>query len=128
MNDSMIDIVKIDKSKRPRTTDGTIDWEGDVETPKMQQSSVAGIWEILTRFSENFEPALEEDKLLLMNMFSKISGGLRNQTATLHQIAQRSEQAGKAFDKYSPGKELQLPLLAVSQQQPDLFLGTDSFL
>jgi len=30
LNDSMIDIVKINKSKWPRTTDGTIDWEGDV--------------------------------------------------------------------------------------------------
>ena len=63
-----------------------------------------------------------------MNMFAKTSGGLRNQTTTLHQIAQRSEQPGKAFDKYSPGKELQLPLLAVSHQQPELFLGIDPFL
>ena len=99
------------------------DWEGDVETAKMQHSSVAEIWKTLAKFSENFELQLEEDKLLLMNMFAKISGGLLNQTATLHQIAQQSEQVGKAFDKYSPGKELKLPLLVVSHQQPDLFLA-----
>lgn len=104
------------------------DWKDDVRTAKMQHSNVAEIWEALTKPSENFEPPLEEDELLLMNMLAVTSGGLRKQIAALRQIAQQSGQTGPAFDKYSTGKELQLSLLAVSHQYPDLFLGKDLLL
>ncbi|NQW00934.1 MAG: hypothetical protein HQ483_14615 [Rhodospirillales bacterium] len=97
-------------------------WQEDVATARMQQATVREIWQQLTAPSPVFEPPLEEDKLLLMNMFAKTPGGLRDQISALRQIAQQSEQVGRAFDIYAKGKDLQLALIGVSYQHPDLFL------
>lgn len=104
------------------------DWEEDVETAKMQQAMVRDIWKMIMAPSAIFEPPLEEDKLLLMNMFGKTPGGLRDQIAALRQIAQQSEHAGRAFDAYAKGKDLQLALIAVSHQHPEMFLEGDMIL
>lgn len=100
------------------------DWEIDVETAKMQHATVHENWKMLTEPSKDFEPPLDEDKLLLMNMYGKTTSGLRSQISSLRQIAQQSSgTAGKALDKLATGKDIQLALIAVVHQYPDMFLG-----
>lgn len=98
------------------------DWEEDVETTKLHQAAVRDIWISLMAPSQIFEPPEEEDKLLLMNMFAKTPGGMRDQISALRQISEQSDRVGQAFDVYAKGKDLQLPLLAISHQFPEKFL------
>ena len=103
-------------------------WKEDVATAKMQQATVRELWLDLSAPSTTFVPPQEEDKPLLMNIFALGSGGLRSQISALRQIAQQSENIGRAFDVYAKGKDLQLALLAVSYQNPGLFLTEKSSL
>lgn len=98
------------------------DWEEDLETAKFEQTAVRDAWRALMAPSDVFEPPGEEDKLLLMNMFAKTPGGLREHISAIRQISQQTQRAGQTFDTFAKGKDLDLPLLAVAHQYPEVFL------
>ncbi len=98
------------------------DWKEDVKEVKIQRRAARANWARLTAPSDDFDPPVEADRALLKSIFSKSAGSLRDQSAALRQIAQQAENVGKAYDDYSKGKDLEIPLLIVSYQNPDLFL------
>lgn len=68
-------------------------------------------------------PPYKEESEVLKELFGRSAAGLKKQIDALRQIAQQGENIGKAFDRYQKGKNVELALLAVSYQNPDLFLG-----
>jgi len=108
--------------------DALITWQEDVEIAKMQQATVREIWATLAAPSPLYEVPTENDQVLLMNIFTTNPGGIRDQISAISQIAEQSSRIGQAYDIYSSGKDLQLPLLSISYQKPDKFLKGDMIL
>lgn len=103
-------------------------WREEVEIAQMQQETVRDIWAALTAPSPVFEVPRESDQTVLMNVFTTRPGGIRDQISAIGQIAEQSSRIGQAYDTYSDGKDLQLPLLSISYQNPDKFLKDEMIL
>ncbi len=74
--------------------------------------------------SDAFHPPVNEDNALLMNLFRGMEKPEVHVSA-LMQIAENSDTAGRVFDSYAPGKDLDLPLLIACYQAPDTLLRGD---
>lgn len=99
------------------------DWEFDTETINNHNDSVHQIKEKLFAESDIYVAPNEEDSDLLMNMFSLSASGLRKQISSIRQIAEDEDSAGRVFETYAAGKDLELALIAVSYQSPNVFLS-----
>ena len=107
----------------------TIDeWKVEVKRIKNANKNATRIWGSIAAESEDYQPPEDGDGKLLKELFGRSPIGIKKQIDALRQIATQSENAGKAFDSYQGGKNLDLALLAVCHQNPDVFLDKDACL
>jgi len=99
------------------------DWEFDVETADSHNAFVRLIKDKLFSESDVYVSPTEADSEFLMGIFGLSAAGLRKQISSILQIAQEEETAGRVFESYASGKNLELALIAVSYQNPDIFLS-----
>ena len=99
------------------------DWDHDVEIIDKQNAEASEVRARLLAPSAVYLPPDEEDLTRLMNMFSIVPGDLRKQISSLLQIAEEEESAVRMYESYAKGKNLELALIAVSFQNPEIFLG-----
>jgi len=99
------------------------DWDHDVEIIDSQNAESREVRARLLAPSTIYQAPTEEDLARLKNMFSIVPGELRKQISSLRQIAEEEESAVRFYESYAKGKNLELALIAVSFQNPELFLG-----
>jgi len=116
---------KLKKEKKPswKGEPMTIEeWEDAVAITEQGNQLAARIWDEITAPADDFRPPEDADNKLLMNLFARTAGAMGKQVTAVRQIAEQGGNAAKTFADYQQGKDMDLPLLAVVCQRPDLFL------
>ncbi len=104
------------------------EWKVEVKRIKNANKKASRIWGSIAAESEDYQHPEDGDGKLLKELFGRSPIGIKKQIDALRQIATQSENAGKAFDSYQGGKNLDLALLAVCHLNPDVFLDKDACL
>jgi len=97
------------------------EWQEAVDEARQENSRAKQVWSQLTSESSDYQAPVDADNHLLMGLFRSMDD-LEGHIAKLRQLAKEGENAGRAFDAYHPGKDLDIPLLAACYRYPDEFL------
>jgi len=98
------------------------DWQHDVQVIDEQNAETREIIKKLTSPSTVYQPPSDDDMTVLMNIFAIIPGDLRKEISDIRQIVAQEESAGRVFESFEKGRDLQLALIAVSFKDPDTYL------
>ena len=103
------------------------EWEEAVEETRQENLRASKVWSLLTADSPDFLPPLDSDNHLLMEIF-RSNADTEEHIKKLRQMAKNPETAGRAFDAYLPGKDLDLPLLVACYRFPDELMSGEKTL
>ncbi len=104
------------------------DWDHDVEIIDKQNAECREIKARLLNAHSVYLAPQEEDMTRLMNLFAIVPGDLRKEISALRQISEDMDSSVRVFESFSKGKDLELALIAISFQNPDLFLRGEKML
>jgi len=111
---------KVPTWRREMTLD---EWKVRSKEIKAGNEKAKNLWRALASDSDVYQPPEFEDEKLLMNLFAFSAKGMQNHINAMRQIVEQGESIGRNLSSYATGKNIDLPLLAVCYQYPDLFLG-----
>lgn len=97
------------------------EWVEAVKESRRENLRAQKIWSLLTAESDIYHPPQDRDNHLLMELF-RTNEDVESHVTKLRQFAKDGETAGRAFDAYLPGKDLDLPLLCACYRYPDEFM------
>jgi len=102
----------------------TIDeWQVQTKEIKLANKKAKELWALIATKSDSYINPQFNDEKLLMDLFARSAKGLQNHINALKQIAEQGADIGRNLSAYAQGKNIDLPLLTVCYQSPELFLG-----
>jgi hypothetical protein len=104
------------------------EWKVKVKRIKNANKNATRIWGSIAAESEDYQPPEDGDGGLLKELFGRSPIGIKKQIDALRQIATQSGNIGRSFDSYQGGKNLDLALLSVCHQNPEIFLDEEACL
>ncbi len=94
------------------------EWQEAVEEARQENLRSREVWSLLKADSPDYQAPFDTDNHLLMTLF-RSDEDMKIHVAKLRQFAKDSETAGRKFDTYLQGKDLDLPLLCACYNYPD---------
>ncbi len=99
------------------------EWKVAAKRIKAENKAAKEIWAEIIQSSDAYRAPTDADSKFLMALFARTPTAIDKQINALRQIAEQGGNAGRMFDEYRQGKDIDLPLTVISYQRPDLFLG-----
>lgn len=110
-------------AKRPASGEMTLE---EWNEARANNNRAEKAWLELIADTGDYQPPVDDDSRLLMNLPGRTPGSLQKQIAGIAQIVVQGASR-TAFESFQNGRDIDLALLVASYRHPDLMLGSEGF-